>query len=410
VSASHDMSAILHQPKAVWAVAFASVVAFTGIGAVGPILPAISDQLGASPVQAELLFTSYLTVTGLAMFVTSWVSGRIGTRATLLVGLGLIAVFAALAGSSGSVEEIISFRAGWGLGNALFISTALATIVGSAAGGSASAIVIYEAALGLGIAIGPLLGGTLGAVSWRGPFFGAATLMALAFIALMAFSRTDAAPRVRVRLSAPLRALAHPGLRLLAIAALLYNVGFFVLLSYSPFPLSFSAMALGLTFFGWGLGLATTSVVVAPMLTARFPRTVVLYSALGALAALLAMGALVVSSSTSLVVVIIAGGFALGIVNTVLTECVMEVTDLPRTVASSSYSGVRFLGGAIAPPLAAYLADLQGPWLAYAMAACAVLASGVLVLTGQKTLAHVDLVHAEPAQVEAQAIAVGDAA
>lgn len=34
---------ILRQPKAVWAVAFACVVAFMGLGLVDPILPAIAD-------------------------------------------------------------------------------------------------------------------------------------------------------------------------------------------------------------------------------------------------------------------------------------------------------------------------------------------------------------------------------
>ena len=130
-----------------------------------------------------LLFTSYLLVTGLAMFFTSFVSSRIGAKRTLLVGLALIVVFAALAGASDSVGMIIGFRAGWGLGNALFISTALATIVGAASGGADSAVILYEAALGLGIAIGPLLGGALGSISWRGPFFGTAVLMAIGLIA-----------------------------------------------------------------------------------------------------------------------------------------------------------------------------------------------------------------------------------
>ena len=78
---------------------------------------------------------------------------------------------------------IIGFRAGWGLGNALFISTALATIVGAASGGVDNAIILYEAALGLGIATGPLLGGALGSISWRGPFFGTAVLMAIGLVA-----------------------------------------------------------------------------------------------------------------------------------------------------------------------------------------------------------------------------------
>ena len=52
------------QPKAVWAVAFASVVAFMGIGLVDPILKPIADNLNASPSQVSLLFTSYMTETG----------------------------------------------------------------------------------------------------------------------------------------------------------------------------------------------------------------------------------------------------------------------------------------------------------------------------------------------------------
>src|SRR5699024_11896692 len=91
--------------------------------------------------------------------------------------------FSALAGFSGTVDQIIGFRAGWGLGNALFISTALSTIVGAASGGADKAIILYEAALGVGIATGPLLGGLLGGLSWRGPFSGAAVLMAIGLIA-----------------------------------------------------------------------------------------------------------------------------------------------------------------------------------------------------------------------------------
>jgi MFS family permease len=162
VSHHTDTGNLLHQPRTVWAVAFACVVAFMGIGLVDPILPAIASELRATPTETELLFTSYLLITGLAMLVTSWVSSRIGARLTLLIGLSLIVAFALLAALSGSVEGVIGFRAGWGLGNALFISTALATIVGAASGGSGAAIILYEAALGLGIAIGPLLGGLIG--------------------------------------------------------------------------------------------------------------------------------------------------------------------------------------------------------------------------------------------------------
>src|SRR5882724_1720464 len=171
------------QPKAVWAVAFACVISFMGIGLVDPILPSLASKLQASRSQVELLFTSYLVVTAVAMLVTGWVSSRLGAKRTLVAGLVLIVVFSAVAGSSGSIGEIVGFRAGWGLGNALFIATSLAVIVGSASGGFGGAIVLYETALGVGIACGPMLGGLLGNISWRGPFFGVSVLMLIALVA-----------------------------------------------------------------------------------------------------------------------------------------------------------------------------------------------------------------------------------
>src|ERR1700709_1815812 len=98
------------QPRAVWAVAFACVVSFMGIGLVDPILKTLAGQLSATPAQVELLFTSYLVVTAVAMLITGWVSSRIGAKWTLISGLILIVVFAALAGSSGSIGGNGRFR------------------------------------------------------------------------------------------------------------------------------------------------------------------------------------------------------------------------------------------------------------------------------------------------------------
>lgn len=130
-----EKASFLKQPKAVWATALAAVFAFMGIGLVDPILPAIATNLEASPSQVSLLFTSYFLVTALAMLITGFVSSRIGGKKTLLIGLAVIVVFSSLSGLSGSVAELVGFRAGWGLGNALFVATALAVIVGVASGG-----------------------------------------------------------------------------------------------------------------------------------------------------------------------------------------------------------------------------------------------------------------------------------
>jgi MFS family permease len=247
----HKSVSPFQQPAAVWAVAFACVISFMGIGLVDPILPALANSLHATPSQVSLLFTSYLVVTAVAMLVVGWVSSRIGAKRTLIIGLGVIVIFAALAGTSNSIGGIVGFRAGWGLGNALFIATSLAVIVASATGGFAGAIVLYETALGLGIAVGPLLGGELGSISWRGPFFGVAALMAVALLATVAFVPATPKPAHKTSVVAPLKALRHRTLLIMGLTALLYNWGFFTMLGYAPYPMKLDAHQLGLVFTGW---------------------------------------------------------------------------------------------------------------------------------------------------------------
>src|SRR3954447_15185104 len=215
-----------------------------GIGLVDPILPALSEQLHATPSQVTLLFTSYLVVTAVAMLVTGWVSSRLGAKNTLVAGLAIIVVFAFLAGMSDGIGGIVGFRAGWGLGNALFIATSLAVIVSSASGGFAGAIVLYETALGVGIACGPLIGALLGDISWRGPFFGVAVLMLVALVATVVMVEPTPTPATKSSLSEPLRALRHRGLLTMGVTALLYNWGFFTMLGYVPFPMGLSIFQL----------------------------------------------------------------------------------------------------------------------------------------------------------------------
>lgn len=379
--AGSTQSSLWKQPRSVWAVAFAAVVSFMGLGLVDPILPAIAHSLHASASDVELLFTSYFALTGISMLVSSAVASRIGAKRTLLAGLVLIIVFSALAGASNSVGAIVGLRAGWGLGNALFIATALSVIVGSASGGIAGAVMLYEAALGLGISLGPLVGGELGGISWRGPFFGVAVLMTIGFIAIRLFLARTPAPPVeqRVSLLEPLRALRHRATRGSGLAAVFYNFGFFTLLAYSPFPLHLGVHQLGYTFTGWGLMLAIFAVFVAPPLGRRFGDVRALGAALAGIAGVLAvMGALHASQMALIVCVVVSGAF-LGITNTLMTQVVMESAPVPRPIASSAYSFVRFCGGAIAPFVAGKLAEHVSAQAPFFLGA-AMTAVGVAVL------------------------------
>jgi MFS transporter, ACDE family, multidrug resistance protein len=398
LSSTHagSVASPFRQPKAVFAVAFACVVSFMGIGLVDPILPAISHELHASPSEVTLLFTSYLVVTAVAMLITNWVSSRIGAKKTLIAGLILIVVFSAAAGASPSISAIIGFRAGWGVGNALFIATSLAVIVASASGGFAGAIVLYETALGVGIAIGPLLGGTLGEISWRGPFYGVAALMAIALIATIVLVEPLPKPAHTTGLSAPLRALKHRGLLTMSLTALCYNWAFFTVLGYAPFPMALSPIKLGLVFTGWGIFVAIFAVFGAPRLQASLGIAKTMYANLAAFAVVVLVIAIWTTDRAVLIPAVIISGIFIGVNNTITTQAVMTVSPVEKPVASAAYSFVRFIGGGLAPYAAGRMVVAVNIHFPFYIAVGAILLGIAILTTAHGLLAQAERVQAEP--------------
>jgi MFS family permease len=364
-----------------------------GIGLVDPILKSLAGQLHATPSQVELLFTSYLVITAVAMLGTGWVSSRLGAKRTLIAGLVIIVVFAALAGSTNSIGGIVGFRAGWGLGNALFIATSLAVIVGSASGGFAGAIILYETALGVGIALGPVVGGLLGNISWRGPFYGVSVLMAIALIATLTLLPKLPKPERKQRLGEPLAALRHRSLATTSVVGLLYNWAFFTMLGYSPFLMGIdSPILLGLVFCGWGVLVAVFSVFVAPRLQGRLGTARTLYANFGLMAVDLAIiGVFSTVPGVVITCVIIAGAFV-GVNNTLVTTAVMSIAPVDRSVASATYGFVRFLGGGLAPFAAGQIVERFDPQAhaPFLIAAGTLVAAAIVLSTVRKALAAAD--------------------
>jgi predicted MFS family arabinose efflux permease len=337
------------------------------------------------------LFTSYLVVTAVAMLVTGWVSSRLGAKRTLIAGLVLIVIFAALAGSSDSINGIVGFRAGWGLGNALFIATSLAVIVGSAAGGFTGAIILYETALGVGIALGPLLGGELGSISWRGPFYGVSALMAIALIATVVLLPATPKPQRKESITEPIKALRHRSLATTSVVGLLYNWGFFTLLGYSPFLMGISSpQKLGLVFCAWGVLVAAFAVWGAPWLKARFGTARTLYGNFVLMAIdLAAIGVWPDRPTVVIVAVIVAGAF-IGVNNTLVTTAVMSIAPVERPVAAATYGFVRFIGGGLAPFVAGKLVEHYSAHVPFLLGAGTVVLAALVLSTVHRALAAAD--------------------
>lgn len=392
------------QPKAVWAVFFACIIAFMGLGLVDPILPAIAAQLDASQSEVALLFTSYNAVMAVAMLITGVISSRVGIKATLISGVIIIAIFSTLGGLSNNVWEIVALRGGWGLGNALFVATALTAIVTLSTNGTAKSVILYEAAIGLGISVGPLLGGFLGAITWRGPFIGVGTLMIFAFIFLVTLmpnskkgtskAKPGGASKSTTSILDPFRAMKHRSIVVFGVAACLYNFGFFTLLAYAPFVMKLGAHGIGYVFIGWGVLLALTSVYMAPALQRRFGTIASMCAMLSLFAVVLLLMGVWATTPWVVIVGVVFAGALLGNNNTLITTAVMNAAPIERSTASAAYSFLRFLGGAVAPYFANKLAEWTSPHIPFFVGGFLVLLSVIFVLINRHHVNHVDKVEA----------------
>jgi MFS transporter, ACDE family, multidrug resistance protein len=125
--------------------------------------------------------------------------------------------------------------------------------------------------------------------------------------------------------------------------------------------------------------LAVFAVFVAPRVSSRYGDVRGLAAALAGIVAVLLVMALLHASQVALIVCVILSGSFFGITNTLMTQVVMESATVPRPIASSAYSFVRFCGGAIAPFIAGKLAEhvrVQAPF--YLGAGMTAIAIGML--------------------------------
>jgi EmrB/QacA subfamily drug resistance transporter len=126
-------------------------------------LPTLVRQLHASTSTLQWVVDAYtLAMAGLLLTLGS-LGDRIGRHRTLAGGLVVFGIGSALAGVSGSVGELIASRVLMGIGAAAIMPATLSIItnVFTVAAERAKAIALWSAVAGLGVAIGPTLGGWL---------------------------------------------------------------------------------------------------------------------------------------------------------------------------------------------------------------------------------------------------------
>jgi predicted MFS family arabinose efflux permease len=230
----------------------------------------------------------------------------------------------------------------------------------------------------------------LGNMSWRGPFFGVSALMALSLVATVILLPPTPAPTRRESISEPIKALRHRSLATTSIVGLLYNWGFFTLLGYSPFLMHLSAIRLGLVFFGWGVLVAVFAVFGAPWLKSHLGTPRALYGNFVLLAADLAVIGIWPDNRTVVILAVIVAGAFVGVNNTLVTTAVMSIAPVERPVASATYGFVRFIGGGLAPFVAAKLVEHYNTHVPFLLGTATLLAAAATLSTVHRALEAAD--------------------
>ncbi len=212
---------------------FTMVVVMMSFGLVIPIMPFYVESFGASGAELGMMMAIFSIMQFIFSPIWGGLSDRYGRKPLMLIGALGNALSLLTMGLSTSMGMLFASRALAGILSSATLPTAMAFIADSTdvrdRGGGMGLI---GAAMGVGMVLGPGLGGWLAGDSLSTPFFIGAALSLLAVLAIWVFLPESLAPEKRrhdVRIRGPQfgamrRALAGP-LGFLLFLAFLVNFG-----------------------------------------------------------------------------------------------------------------------------------------------------------------------------------------
>ena len=158
---------------ALLALCLAAFIISLDVTIVNVALPSLVRETGATTTDLQWVVDAYNLVFAALVLVAGSLSDRLGRKGMLLAGLGVFGA-ASLAGSfCTTAGQLIGARAVMGLGAAMMFPATLSLLTNVFTGRRerAAAIGLWGATTGVGIAMGPIIGGWLLERFWWGSIF-----------------------------------------------------------------------------------------------------------------------------------------------------------------------------------------------------------------------------------------------
>jgi len=139
-----------------------TLIVFLDLTVVNTALPAISFDLGASTSELQWVVDSYVLVLAGLLMLAGSIGDRYGRKRWMTAGLLFFALGSVVGAMAGSVEMLIAGRAIQGLGAAFVLPATLSIVTNTFDRDErGKAIAIWTAVGGMGIGLGPAIGGYL---------------------------------------------------------------------------------------------------------------------------------------------------------------------------------------------------------------------------------------------------------
>ena len=163
-------------PRTGWTLAIVSIALFMAALdnlVVGVALPSIRIDLGGSIESLEWTVNAYTLAFAVLLITGAALGDRFGRKRMFVIGLGIFTGASALAAIAPSIESLIAARAVQGLGAAIVLPLTL-TLLSEAfpAEKRGMALGIWAGVSGLGVALGPFVGGAVvEGIDWQWIFW-----------------------------------------------------------------------------------------------------------------------------------------------------------------------------------------------------------------------------------------------
>jgi EmrB/QacA subfamily drug resistance transporter len=183
-------------------------------------LPTLARDLGATASQLQWMVDSYILVFAGLLLTMGAVGDRFGRKLALNAGLLVFAAGSIASAFAGSPEVLIASRAAMGIGAALIMPSTLSIITNIFPPKERGrAIGVWAGVAGLGIVLGPVIGGWLLERFWWGSVF----LVNVPVVALAILSGRPLVPESRDPNATPLDPIGA-ALSIAALVALVYGI------------------------------------------------------------------------------------------------------------------------------------------------------------------------------------------